>query len=338
MPHLELKGLGKILVTGGTGFVGSYLVRRLVEDGLEVRVMDNNIRGHLDRLSDLEGKFEFVQGDICSYEETLAATEGMNTMFHLAFINGTKNFYENPDKVLEVGVKGAINSLDAAIKHKLKNYFVTSSSEVYQEPTHIPTTEKERIIVPNPMNPRYSYSGGKIITELLAIHYTKSSDMKVVVIRPHNFYGPDMGYGHVVPQFAMRMKELSEGKKGAEIAFPIQGSGQEERSFCYIQDAIDGLLIASILGESKNIYHIGTEDVISIADLAHLMASKMDLKIKLQPTDLMVGGTPKRCPSIAKAANLGYFPKVSLAEGVAKTCSWYEKHGEFSTVKDGIIG
>ena len=213
---MKLADLGKVLVTGGTGFVGSYLVRRLVQEGLSVRVMDNNLRGDLGRLADIADKFEFVEGDICDYADTKAAFSGMDSVFHLAFINGTKNFYEHPDKVLEVGVKGALTTLDAAMELKLKNYIVTSSSEVYQEPTHIPTTENERIIIPDIMNPRYSYSGGKIITELLALHYTKRCDLRVIIIRPHNFYAENMGYGHVIPQFVMRMKELA-GEKRAEM-------------------------------------------------------------------------------------------------------------------------
>ncbi|MBE8183135.1 MAG: NAD-dependent epimerase/dehydratase family protein [Candidatus Portiera sp.] len=336
---MNLKGLGKVLVTGGTGFVGSYLVKRLIEEGLDVRVMDNNLRGDLSRLDGLKDKFEFIEADICDYADTLAATRGMDTVFHLAFINGTKNFYENPDKVLGVGVKGAINTLDAAMELGVKNYAVTSSSEVYQEPTHIPTTEDERIIIPDIMNPRYSYSGGKIITELLALHYTKSSNMKVVILRPHNFYGANMGYGHVIPHFAMKMRAASNGGDVKEIDFPIQGTGEEERSFCHIDDAVDGMLIGTILGESNNIYHIGTEEILSIRDLAHLVADSMGLKINLIPTALMEGGTPKRCPSIAKIGKLGYKPKISLREGVASTVAWYASQGDTTALqqKDGIL-
>ena len=336
---MNLKQLGKVLVTGGTGFVGSYLVKRLIAEGLSVRVMDNNLRGELSRLNGLEDKFEFVEGDICNYADTLEATRGMDSVFHLAFINGTKNFYENPDKVLEVGVKGAINTLDAAMEVGVKNYAVTSSSEVYQEPTHIPTTEDERIIIPDIMNPRYSYSGGKIITELLALHYTKSSNMKVVILRPHNFYAGNMGYGHVIPQFVMKMQDISKNGEIKEIDFPIQGTGTEERSFCHIDDAVEGMLLGTVLGESNNIYHIGTEEIISIKDLAHLVAENMGLKINIVTTALMAGGTPKRCPSIAKLAKLGYAPKVSLQEGVASAVAWYKSQGDSNALKqtDGIL-
>lgn len=336
---MNLKQLGKVLVTGGTGFVGSYLVQRLIEAGINVRVMDNNLRGDISRLNGLEGKFEFVKGDICNYADTLEATRGMDTVFHLAFINGTKNFYDNPDKVLEVGVKGAINTLDAAMELGVKNYVVTSSSEVYHQPTHIPTTEDERIIIPDVMNPRYSYSGGKIITELLALHYTKSSNMKVVILRPHNFYGPNMGYGHVIPQFVMKMQDISKNASIQEIDFPIQGTGEEERSFCHIDDAVDGMLLGSILGESNNIYHIGTEEVVSIKDLAHLVAKSMGLKIRLVATPLMEGGTPKRCPSITKIGKLGYKPKISLQEGVVRTVAWYQDNGDTNALetKTGIL-
>lgn len=339
MTLMNLKQLGKVLVTGGTGFVGSYLVKRLVAEGLEVRVMDNNLRGDIGRLSEIKDTIEFIEGDICNYEDTLKATRGVDTVFHLAFINGTNNFYDHPDKVLEVGVKGAINTLDAAMEVGVKNYAVTSSSEVYQEPTHIPTTENERIIIPDVMNPRYSYSGGKIITELLALHYTKSSDMKVVILRPHNFYAADMGYGHVIPQFVMKMQKLSNGGETKSIDFPIQGTGEEERSFCYIDDAVDGMLIGTLLGQSNNIYHIGTEEVVTIKELANLVAEHMGLQIKIIPAALMEGGTTKRCPSIAKIGKLGYEPKISLKDGVARAVKWYTEQGDVSALqnKDGIL-
>ena len=133
----------KAFVTGGTGFVGSYLVKRLVEKNLYVRVFDNNLRGDINRLQTISKRIDFINGDITNYDEVYEATKNIDTIFHLAYINGTRNFYNYPEKVLEVGVKGALTTLDCALTHGVSNYIVTSSSEVYQEPTIYPTSENE---------------------------------------------------------------------------------------------------------------------------------------------------------------------------------------------------
>jgi len=321
----DIGKFGKVLVTGGTGFIGAALVRRLVKDGAsQVRVFDNNLRGSVKRLESCIDKVDYIEGDVTDYDQVLAATKGIDTVFHLAFINGTGNFYKIPGKVLEVGVKGAINTLDAALECGVKNYIVTSSSEVYQEPTNVPTTESERIIIPDISNPRFSYSGGKIITELLTIHYPQSGELRTVIVRPHNFYGPDMGMGHVIPQFVERMHTLSQNSKVEKFDFPIQGSGQETRSFCFIDDAVDGIILSALYGEDREIYHIGTEEEISIEYLCESVAELMSFSVNItKGSELLSGGTPRRCPSIKKAEGIGYEPKCTLRDGLRKTIDWY---------------
>jgi len=320
---LDIGRLGKTLITGGTGFIGAELVKTLVDQGADIRVLDNNVRGKSSRLNGYLNRLEFIKGDVTNYKDVLAATKDIKTVFHLAFINGTDNFYNFPEKVLEVGVKGAITTLDAAMELGVKNYIVTSSSEVYQQPTTIPTPESERIIIPDILNPRFSYSGGKIITELLAIHYTAKNDINTIIFRPHNFFGPDMGMGHVIPQFILRMKELSKNFNIKEIDFPIQGTGEETRSFCYIKDAIEALLIATVKGKKGEIYHGGTQQEISIKDLAKEISYLLGLKIRITEGDLLPGGTQRRCPNISKLKDLGYKPKYSLREALKETISWY---------------
>ena len=146
----------------------------------------------------------------------------------MAYINGTKFFYSKPDLVLDVAIKGISNIIDGCIKNKIKELYLASSSEVYQTPNKIPTTESESLKVPDIFNPRYSYGGGKILTELMGIHYGKKYFNKLIIFRPHNVYGKDMGFEHVIPEFINRFKKL-KGKK-----FKIQGTGNEIRSFIYI--------------------------------------------------------------------------------------------------------
>src|SRR5437667_216869 len=116
-----------------------------------------------------------------------------------------------------------------------------SSSEVYQSPPRVPTDETAPLSVPDPHNPRYSYGGGKIISELMALNYGRRHIPRVLLFRPHNVYGPDMGWEHVVPQLALRVRKLARASAGP-VDLPIQGTGKETRAFVHIDDLVKGVL------------------------------------------------------------------------------------------------
>ena len=147
----------RVLITGGTGFIGSVLVKALVNSGESVRVLDNQSRGSMRRLDGFEGKFEMLKGDIRDPKVVEKACKGIDSVLHLAYINGTEFFYTKPELILEVGVKGMVNVLDGCIKHHVQELLLISSSEVYQTPPIIPTPETVPLVVPDPLNPRYSY-------------------------------------------------------------------------------------------------------------------------------------------------------------------------------------
>ena len=161
----------KILVTGGSGFIGSGLVKALVKAGHRVRVLDDNSRGRPRRLTEVEKDIEFIAGDIRDAEAVSRATAGMDEVHHLAFVNGTEFFYTQPDLVLDVGVRGMINVIDACRAQGVGKLILASSSEVYQTPPQVPTDETAPLSIPDPLNPRYSYGGGKLISELMAINF-----------------------------------------------------------------------------------------------------------------------------------------------------------------------
>jgi len=318
----------KILVTGGCGFIGSALVRGLVNQGHQVRVLDNESRGNVRRLSDINDSIEFIQTDIRDGEAVQKACQGMDSVHHLAFINGTEFFYSKPELVLEVGVKGMINVLDGCIKHNIKEFVLASSSEVYQTPPVVPTDETVPLLVPDPLNPRYSYGGGKIISELMAINYGRKFFEKLIIFRPHNVYGPDMGWEHVIPQFVLRMRDVSQNGKFESIDFPIQGTGEETRSFVFIDDFTDGLLKIIEKGEHLGIYHIGTTEEVSITSVANEVGKFFNQTVNIIPGELAKGGTSRRCPDISKLCKLGYSPRINIQAGIPIVARWYNEHAQ----------
>ena len=318
-------GAKAYLVTGGAGFIGSALVRRLVRDGHRVRVLDNQSRGSAARLADIASEFEFVEADIRDGEAVQKATKGMDSVCHLAMVNGTEFFYTKPDLVLDVGVKGIVNVIDACLKHDVGELVLASSSEVYQTPPVIPTDETVPLSIPDPLNPRYSYAAGKIISEIMALNYGRTHFERVLIFRPHNVYGPDMGWEHVVPQFVLRMRKLCRDSIDL-IRFPIQGTGKETRSFVFIDDFIDGLMLVIERGKHQGIYNIGTMEEITIEEVARLVGEYFGRQIEVVPGEPARGGTPRRCPDITRLVALGYQPKYSFRDGLPIVARWYDEN------------
>ena len=318
----------KYLVTGGTGFIGSALVKRLVSEGYSIKVIDNDLRGAAERLKEVSDKIELIKADIRDVEAVANACKGVDSVIHLAFINGTEFFYKKPELVLEVGVKGIVNVIDGCIKENVRELILASSSEVYQTPKTVPTDEKAAMSIPDPLNPRYSYAGGKIISELMAINYGRKFFDRVIIFRPHNVYGPDMGREHVIPQFVLGVKEVCEKTDHKKINFPVQGSGKETRAFVFIEDFINGLMKVLEKGEHMQIYNIGTMDEISIKDVAVEVGKYFGKEAEIVPGEPAEGGTPRRCPDITKLKNLGYKPKISFSEGLKITAEWYDENAD----------
>lgn len=319
----------RFFVTGGSGFIGGALVRRLVAGGAQVRVLDNLLRGNPRQLESVMDKIELVRGDVRDLETVVKASAGCDSFLHLAYLNGTEFFYSKPELVLEIAVKGTMNALDAAIKNGIKDFVYASSSEVYQTPPQIPTPETVPLIVPDVMNARYSYGGGKIIGELLCINYGRKFFDRMTLFRPHNVYGPDMGGEHVLPQFILRAKTVVEKTPSGEVPFSIQGQGNETRSFIYIDDFIDGLMLVLEKGKHNEIYHIGTQDEISVRDLAAQVVALFGRQPRLEHLPLQAGSTPRRCPDIGKLRALGFTPKTPLAAGLKNTFDWYVQNAHY---------
>jgi nucleoside-diphosphate-sugar epimerase len=313
----------RVLVTGGSGFIGSALVKALLKDGCAVRVLDDNSRGSPRRLAGVLSDLEMIDGDIRDAELVRRAVRGVDEVHHLAYVNGTEFFYSHPELVLDVGVKGMMNVIDASRAENVRSLILASSSEVYQTPPTVPTDETVPLIVPDPHNPRLSYGAGKIISEVIAINYGRKYFDRVLIFRPHNVYGPDMGFEHVIPQLALRMKKTIARHRSGRVPFEIQGDGRQTRSFCHVDDLVSGVMTMRSKGEHLGIYHVGTREEIKIGDLARRIAAYAGRDIDLVALPAPAGGTERRCPDVGKLAKLGYAPRVPLAEGLPPTLDWY---------------
>lgn len=298
-----------ILVTGGCGFIGHHLVRALLDDGKSVCVLDNSWRG-----DHKWSGVKYFHRDIRKPYAIERAAMGCDEIIHLAYINGTPNFYERPDEVLDVAVRGMVNVIEACRLRKIRQLTLVSSSEVCRAKL-VDTEEAIPLVIPDPYNPRYSYSAGKIISEMLAIHNVKLFD-RLLIARPFNIYGPGMTSGHVIPDFIQKLKLIN----GDGDDFEILGDGNETRSFCYIDDFIKGFMLMREKGNHMGIYNIGNPVETTVFALAANMAMIAGKLITVKcGTQLREGDAPRRKPDISKLTALGYKPEISLDEGLRRT-------------------
>jgi UDP-glucose 4-epimerase len=311
--------MARVAITGAAGFIGAYLTRRLVTEGHQVLAIDNFIRGRPSRLDGISMNAEIIDLDVRDKEGLAAVFRGTDAVFHLAAINGTENFYNRPELVLDVGVRSALAVSEACLEAEVADLVVASSAEVYQTPAQVPTPEDIQLVIPNTLNPRYSYGGSKLISELIAFNYCRNKLAKVQVFRPHNVYGPDMGWKHVIPQLVAKIEAAAASDKVVEL----QGDGSETRAFCYVDDIVEGIVTMWKRGETMSVYHIGTAEEVSIRNLAHRLAEAAGADVNFVPGPAAAGGTPRRCPDIAKMRNIGYSPAVELSEGLPRTVRWY---------------
>ena len=301
-----------ILVTGGAGFIGSHISVSLKNQGHNVIVLDNFYRNsHINILK--KNKIKIIKGDIRLYKCFSSINFKIDQVIHLAAINGTQNFYKHPCEVLEVATKGIFNVLDFCLNKKIKDLIIASSSEVYNVPTKIPTLEEEPIKIPDVFNPRFSYSTGKIVSEIAGINYGKKYFKRLIIFRPHNVYGKNMGTEHVIPELINKIEK-------SKFKLEIIGTGRDKRAFIFIEDFIKAFNLIHKKGKHMNIYNIGTEQVISI----NLLAKKI---MKLKNKNLAIiknnktnhkGSTNIRCPNINKIKKLGFLPNYDLDRGLQK--------------------
>ena len=313
----------KILVTGGTGFIGNHLCRRLLNEGNYVICLDNNFTGSMENISDLlpNKNFEFIRHDI-----TQEIYLEIDQIYHLACPASPKAYQYNSIKTIKTNVLGTMNALGIAKRTKAR-ILLTSTSEVYGDPKISPQVEEYWGNV-NPIGIRSCYDEGKRIAETLMMEYHNNHNVDIKIARIFNTYGPNMDKddGRVVSNF------INQAIQNKDIT--IYGKGEQTRSFCYVSDMVDGLIK---LMNSENLtgpINLGNPHEITVKELADRIINLPDRNTssKIIYYPLPNDDPMKRQPDITKAKNfLNWYPTVSLDEGLKKTYEYFNKLNIFKT-------
>ena len=309
--------VGRALVTGGAGFIGSHLCERLLADGYDVLCVDNYYSSTKDNISHLIGnpRFEVLRHDI-----TFPLYVEVDEIYHLACPASPIHYQRDPVQTTKTAVHGSINMLGLAKRTGAK-ILLTSTSEVYGDPLVHPQTEDYWGNV-NPIGPRACYDEGKRAAETLFFDYHRQHNLQIKVVRLFNTYGPRMHPrdGRVVSNFIV---SALSGK-----SLPVYGDGSQTRSFCYVDDLIDGL--RSTMQTSDDVtgpINLGNPGEFTIAELANLVLKEIPSPAGIEHLPLPQDDPVRRQPDITRAREtLGWEPTVPLAEGLVRTIEYFRSH------------
>jgi UDP-glucuronate decarboxylase len=315
---LEVAEGKNILITGGAGFLGSWICDVLVGSKAKVICVDNLSSGLKENISHLLGKknFKFVEHDIT---QTIFFDEEIDILMHLASRASPFEFEKYPIQILKANTLGIWVALGIAKKHKAR-FLYTSTSEIYGDATEIPTSEEYRGNV-NPIGPRSCYDEAKRCGESYVIAYKMEHGLDVRVTRIFNTYGPRMRaegvYGRVIPRFfeqALSNKPIT-----------IFGDGSQTRSFCYVTDLIGGLLKLAFLEDGNGtVVNIGNDEEITILELAKVIKELTKSESEMEFHPLPKDDPLRRRPDITKAKEiLGWVPEVKLKDGLRRMREWF---------------
>jgi nucleoside-diphosphate-sugar epimerase len=316
-PDIKFNG-ARALVTGGAGFVGSFIVDELIAAGVErVVVIDDFTRGRRENLSSVAGHpaLEVVVGDICDASLVNDCSAGIDFVFHQAALRITQ-CAEAPIRAMEVMVAGTQNVLEAAVRQHVSKVLVASSASVYGEPSRLPMHEAD------PLNNRTIYGAAKIANEQMARAYAEMYGLRYLALRPFNVYGPRMDAFGVYTEVMIRwLERLSQGRAPA-----IFGDGTQTMDFVYVGDVARAYLLAAMSPATDDVVNVGTGVETSLNELCLLLCDAAGRR-ELQPMyheARKVNGVTHRRAAIDHAKELiGFEASVGLREGLRDLVDWY---------------
>ena len=308
----------RILITGGAGFIGTSLALRLVEDN-DVVIFDNLHRNAMKDTALVEHpRLTFIQGDVLDESALVAATEGCDVVIHMASIAGVDTVMKNPVLTMKVSLLGTYNALEAAHRSGCCKRFIDfSTSEVFGRYA-FRVTEGDATQLGAVGEARWTYAVSKLATEHLALNYHKQYGLPALSIRPFNIYGPRQVGSGAVHHFivkALRGEELTIHNDGAQI-----------RSWCYIDDIVEGILLAIEREEAVgHAFNIGNpRSTVTIYHLAREIVRLANSTSALKHIEWNFPDVELRVPAIDKARQLlGYSPEIDLQDGLRRTIAWY---------------
>jgi UDP-glucose 4-epimerase len=319
--------LGRVLVTGGAGFIGSHLVEALVDRGDSVVVLDNLATGQLSNLEAVLGhrNVHFVQGTVLDALMVDELAYDCDVIVHLAAATGVPQIVQQPSHTFTHNLRGSQTVIEAAQRYK-RRLLLASTSEVYGKNTDVPLAEDANRILGSPIIARWAYSIGKAVEEILAYAYHRERGLEVTVVRFFNVVGPrqNLGYGTVVPRL------VRQAVAGEPLT--VFGDGRQTRCFCHVRDAVDALVgLAANAGAAGEAYNVGAQQEISVRDLAQRVLDLSGVPsgngagagIRLIPYDTAYGpgfeDMQRRVPDLRKITALtGWEPTTTLDEILAE--------------------
>jgi UDP-glucuronate decarboxylase len=309
----------KVLVTGGAGFIGSWLCDVLTSLGAEVTSVDDLSTGRMENIDHLmkNPKLKSVNCDVGAFE----SEEKLDVIFHMAAHASPEEYQAHPIETLQASSFGSANVAELARKNDAAVLFA-STSEVYGDAEVVPTPESYWGRV-NPVGPRSCYDEGKRFAEALFMAYYRRYGLDVRVSRIFNSYGPrlreDGLYGRAVSRFIMQAL--------ANRPLTVYGDGKQTRSFCYVTDTVTGLMLLIATDKAKGeVVNVGNAQEVTILELAQRVKEVTRCRSVIEFHPLPKDDPRRRCPSVSKLERLvGWKPKVSLAEGLERTIAWFSQ-------------
>jgi len=309
--------MANYLITGGAGFIGSNLINNLLKDSNNIIVIDNLITGDLDNIRKFknESNFEFINHDI---QQPIYLEQNIDYVVHLASCASPKAYAKYPINTLKSGSIGTINALGISKYHKAK-FFLASTSEIYGDPEVSPQNEQYWGNV-NTLGPRSMYDESKRFAESAVHAYVQTHGITGNIARIFNTYGPNMQIndGRVVTNF------IYQALHGNDIT--IYGTGEQTRSFSYIEDTVNGIL-KIMTNSNSDVFNVGNDNEISINFLAEKILELTNSNSKIIYKDLPKDDPKQRKPDLTKIKNkFNYEPMFSLEEGLKITINWVQKN------------
>ena len=312
----------KVVVTGGYGFIGSHLVERLLEAGADVKVADFAPRGDAkNNLEAVERGIEFQEADLADADTCDKICSGADVVMHLAAkIRGVGYNVKHHGEMFFSNALMNLNMLEAARLASVDRFLCVSTVGVYPKESEVPTPEEDGF-KGEPENSGFGYGWSKRLAEVQARCYKDEYGMKVAIVRPWNVYGPRVDFNpETAPVVPSQIRKVLE----AEDVITVWGDGEQTRSFTYVSDEVDGMMLAVEKYPEADALNIGTSEEIKIKDLVRLIVRLSGKNLEIKFDTSKPSGAARRCPNVSKAQRLiGYEPKVPMEQGLQKTMDWY---------------